>query len=78
LQSETDYALRRILLGQASVMQSLAIMQNSVNRVIATERRVPEPQVFVGGVLFYLCCSVFVATAAVVWNVRRRKTAHGH
>jgi multiple sugar transport system substrate-binding protein len=77
LQSETDLAQRRILLGEATVMQSLQTMEDNVNRVIAAERGVPAAKPLVGSVLFYFLCTLpFVAVAAVRAS-RRRRHAHG-
>ena len=77
LQSETDLAMRRILLGQATIMQSLKIMEGNVNRVIATQRRIPEPELFVGSLLFYFCCGIPAVIAVALWTHRRRKHTDG-
>jgi multiple sugar transport system substrate-binding protein len=76
LQSETDLVMRRILLGQATTMQSLKIMEDNVNRIIALQRSVPEPRPFVGSLLFYLCLGVPTFFAAVMVRHQRRKHAH--
>jgi len=76
LQSETDLLMRRILLGQATTMQSLKIMQENVNRIIALQRSLPEPRTFVGSILFYLSCGIPPVIAAVILRYHRRKRAH--
>jgi multiple sugar transport system substrate-binding protein len=73
LQTETDFMLQRILLGQTTTKQSLRIMQDNVNRAIAEQRRVPEPRRFVGSALFFLSCSVFPIGAAAWWTLKRKK-----
>jgi ABC-type glycerol-3-phosphate transport system substrate-binding protein len=78
LQAETDYALRRILLGHANTGQSLKIMQDHVNRIIANERHIPEAEPFLGSVVFYSSSASLLALVTFLWKSRRRKTRHGH
>ena len=76
LQSQLDLVLRRVLLGQATIHQSLALMQARVNDAIALQRRTPHPVPFVGSVLWYLCCTgTLVATVFIVRSRIRRR--HG-
>jgi multiple sugar transport system substrate-binding protein len=76
LQSETDLAMRRILLGQATTMQSLKIMEDNVNRIIARQRSLPDPKPFVGSMLFYLCCLIPAVLAAVILRYQKRNHTH--
>lgn len=86
LQAETDYALRRILLGQSNIKESLQMMQDNVNRVIANERRLPDARPFIGSVVFYGLTLCLLALAGLLWKSHRRKTVyerepashHGH
>ena len=75
IHSEEDLMMRRILLGRASTMQSLKIMQDNLNRIIATNRRVPHPRPFVGSVLFYICCVAPLAAFGTFWLRRKRNIA---
>jgi multiple sugar transport system substrate-binding protein len=76
LLSEIDLAMRRLHLGQATPLQSLTIMQDNLNRIIAAQRHVPGPATFVGSLFFYLCCAV--PAGAIAALVRRlRKRPHG-
>ena len=76
LQSETDLVMRRVLLGQATALQSLKSMEDNVNRIIRIQRSLPEPRPFVGSVLFYLCCGIPSVFAAVMLRHQRRKRIH--
>jgi multiple sugar transport system substrate-binding protein len=77
LQSEMDEAMRRILLGQATPTQTLKIMEDNVNRVIATARRVPQPERFAGSIMFYLCLGLLVLPGLAILTLRRRRRLHG-
>jgi multiple sugar transport system substrate-binding protein len=76
LQSETDMALRRILLGHTTTRRSLEIMQRNVNRVIAARHEVPTPRHFVGSALFYVCCGIAVLAAFTSWRIKKRRHTH--
>lgn len=78
LQSQMDLAMRRVLLGEATAIQSLKIMQDNVNSIIAIQRRVSEPKPFVGSLLFYLCGGSLIVTPIALWANRRRKHSHGN
>jgi multiple sugar transport system substrate-binding protein len=75
LQSQLDLAMRRILLGRATVMQSLKMMEVNVNASIATQRHVAQPKEFAGSFLFYCCCAVPLIAGAVIWTRSGRKHA---
>jgi multiple sugar transport system substrate-binding protein len=77
LQSQMDLAMRRILLGEATAIQSLKIMQDNVNRIIAIQRRVSEPKLFFGSLLFYLCCVFLIVVPLGLWTHNRRTHADG-
>jgi hypothetical protein len=72
-----DLAMRRILLGEATAIQSLKIMQDNVNRIIAIQRRVSEPKLFFGSLLFYLCCVFLIVVPLGLWTHNRRTHADG-
>jgi multiple sugar transport system substrate-binding protein len=76
LLSQLDLAMRRIQLGQASPIQSLRIMQDNLNTVIARQRQRPEPERFIESLLFYLS-SGLLFLAVCVWILRRRRHLHG-
>ena len=76
LQSQLELAVRRVLLGQATTMQSLKIMDDEVNRNIQTQRRVAEPKRFAGSVMFYLCLTIVATGSLIVWNIRGRRRSH--
>jgi hypothetical protein len=73
IQSQYDLALRRILLGEATTMQSLKIMEENINNVIQEQRALPRRAAFVGSLLFYLCCAAPLVLVALVWTRRRRR-----
>jgi multiple sugar transport system substrate-binding protein len=73
LQSETEFMMQRILLGQMTTRQSLRIMQDNIDREIATQRRVPEARSFVGSALFYLCGIVVPVAAVALWMLRHKR-----
>ncbi len=73
LQSQMDLALRRIHLGQATIHQSLMIMQENVNAAIRAQRYVPIPKPFLGSTLFFLCCAAVALTTAIIFLFRRRR-----
>lgn len=75
LQSQLELAMRRILLGQSTVTQSLKVMELNVNATIALQRHVAHPRAFVGSVPFYVCCSIPLAVIALFWKRSRRN--HG-
>ena len=77
IQSQYDLAMRRILLGEATTMQSLKIMEESINRVIAEQRALSRPEPFIGSLLFYLCCGAPAVVALAVWTRRRGGNAVG-
>ena len=74
LVSQMDLAMRRILLGQASTMQSLRIMEENVNNVIANQHRVPDPRPFVGSLLFYITSGLVAMTLFAAWKRHSRNT----
>jgi len=76
LLSELDYAMRRIHLGQASAIQSLTIMQDNLNSIIARQRRRPQAAQFIGSLPFYLSCGLLILVAQL-WIQRRRRYLHG-
>ena len=75
LLSELDFAMRRIQLGQASPLQSLGVMQENLNRVIARQRTEPQAAQFLGSLPFYLCCLGLVL-AAQFWFRQTRRDRH--
>jgi multiple sugar transport system substrate-binding protein len=77
LHSEMDEAMRRILLAQATPTQTLKIMEDNVNRFIATARRVPQPERFVGSIMFYLSLGLLVLPPLATYALRRRRRLHG-
>jgi multiple sugar transport system substrate-binding protein len=77
LLSEMDLAMRRILLRQASTMQSLKTMQRNINTIIDNQRRTPEPKPFVGGVLFTITSGLAGLALIITWKRRMRKHHHG-
>jgi ABC-type glycerol-3-phosphate transport system substrate-binding protein len=77
LQSQLDLATRRILLDEATTIQSLRIMQQTVNGVLAGQLKKPEPREFVGSILSYLC-AVLVAGTLLIIRTRRRANAARH
>jgi multiple sugar transport system substrate-binding protein len=72
LQSQFELAVRRVLLGHATVSQSLKIMEAEVNTAIRAQRRVAQPKPFVGSVAFLACTGIVVATVSLAWYRRRR------
>ncbi|MGB2958750.1 MAG: sugar ABC transporter substrate-binding protein [Bacteroidota bacterium] len=77
IQSQYDLAMRRILLGEATTMQSLEIMEENINRIIADQRASSRQEPFVGSFLFYICCAAPVVVAGVAWTRRKRGNAVG-
>ena len=77
LLSEMDLAMRRILLGQATTMQSLTTMQRNVNDVIDSQRRRPEPKPFAGSMLFCITTALAVITLLAAWKHHTGKDNHG-
>jgi multiple sugar transport system substrate-binding protein len=77
LLSEMDLAMRRILLGQASTMHALTVMQRNVNNVIGSQRRQPEPRPFIGSMLFYMTIGLAGTTLLAVWKRHRGNNNHG-
>jgi len=73
LQSQLELATRRVLLGEATVKQSLKIMEDEVNRNMQTQRDVPASKPFVGSVMFFLCAALFIVASLSVRNFRRRR-----
>jgi len=73
IQTQLDLALRRILLGQATVMASLKIMQDNLNSAIATQRQISEPRAFVGSALFFACLGAVAIYPLAIWRFGRRK-----
>jgi multiple sugar transport system substrate-binding protein len=73
IQTQLDLALRRILLGQATVMASLQIMEDNLNAAIATQRQISEPKAFVGSVLFFACLGAVAVCPLAIWRFGRRK-----
>jgi ABC-type glycerol-3-phosphate transport system substrate-binding protein len=78
LQSQLDLAMRRVLLGQATVMQSLKIMDANVNATIATQRHTAQPKPFVGSLLFFLSAGILAAGTLVAWKLHRRRSLDEH
>ena len=76
LQSQTDLALRRIHLGQASIHQSVMIMQDNVNAAIQAQRHVPAPKPFIGSVLFFICAAGIALTTLLAIVIRHRRIPH--
>ncbi len=76
LQSQLDLALRRIHLGQATIHQSLTIMQENVNAAIRAQRYVPVPQPFLGSALFFFCAGGAALTILLAVLVHRRRLRH--
>jgi multiple sugar transport system substrate-binding protein len=77
LQSQLDLATRRILLDEATTMQSLRIMQDAVNGVLAEQLIEPRPKKFFGSLLSYLCAGLAVG-ALIIIRTRRRTHAARH
>jgi len=78
LQSQLDLAMRRVLLGQATVMQSLKIMEANVNATIATQRHTAQPKPFVGSLLFFLSAGILAAGTLAAWTLHRRRSLDEH
>ena len=70
LQTQLELAIRRVLLGQMTAMQSLRIMQDNVNGVIQSHRTAPDAVPFFGSVLSYVCGAC--AAGLFLFLVRRR------
>jgi ABC-type glycerol-3-phosphate transport system substrate-binding protein len=75
LLSQIDLAARRLQLGEASAIQSLNLVQNNLNAVIASQQVRPHPAAFWGSLPFYLCCALLVLVVPL-WLHRRRRYAH--
>jgi multiple sugar transport system substrate-binding protein len=73
LQSRFELAMRRVLLHQATVMQSLRVMQDEINGEIRTQRRVPDRRLFPGSVLSVLCVSLCAVGCFSAWRLLGRK-----
>lgn len=78
LQSQLELAVRRVLLGRASVTQSLKAMEDEVNRIIRAEREVPFPRPFIGSVAFFLSGGILFLAPIALLAHRRRKTPHAN
>jgi multiple sugar transport system substrate-binding protein len=80
LQSQTEEAVRRVLLGRATVMESLRLMQDELNREIRAQRAVPVAARFAGSVALFVCCVLLAAAGVAAWwsvrrvSVRRKST----
>jgi multiple sugar transport system substrate-binding protein len=81
LQSRFELAMRRVLLHQATPMQSLRAMQDEINGDIQAQRRVPEQRPFSGSVLSWVCAALgaFVCVSArrLLRMSRQANAAHG-
>ena len=74
--SQLDLAMRRVLLGQATVSQSLKIMQDNLNSVIEKQRQVVHPKPFAGSALFYICMGIAIAGPLTILGLIRRRHRH--
>jgi multiple sugar transport system substrate-binding protein len=61
LQSRFELAMRRVLLHQATAIQSLRAMQEEINGEIQAQRRVPDRRQFAGSILSWLCAALCAA-----------------
>jgi multiple sugar transport system substrate-binding protein len=78
LQSRFELAIRRVLLHEATAMQSLREMQDEVNRDIRAQRRVAPRAEFTGSVLWWVCAaSSFVLSISAGGRLLRRRTRGG-
>jgi multiple sugar transport system substrate-binding protein len=75
LQSRFELAVRRVLLHQATAMESLREMQDEINGEIRSQRRVPRRAEFTGSVLWWLCAGacfgVCVSAGRRLLKIRR-------
>lgn len=75
--TQMDLAMRRVLLGQATVKQSLQMAQDDLNTVMRKQRELVIPRPFAGSALFYIGIAVGIASAATLWGFVRRRLLHG-
>ena len=61
LQSRFELAMRRVLLHQATAVQSLRAMQEEISGEIQAQRRVPDRRQFAGSILSWLCAVLCAA-----------------
>ncbi|MEW6510144.1 MAG: sugar ABC transporter substrate-binding protein [Bacteroidota bacterium] len=77
LQSQLERAMRRVLLGEATVRESLLKMEEEVNNVIRASRQSAVPVPFVGSAVFYLCAASLIGVAGVAWVYGSRRRQRG-
>jgi multiple sugar transport system substrate-binding protein len=73
LQSRFELAMRRVLLHQATAMQSLRAMQEDINGEIRAQHRVPDRRPFSGSVLSWLCVVLCAAVCISAWRSLSRR-----
>jgi len=76
LQSQLERAVGRVLLGRATVAQSLKIMEDEVNGVIREQRAVPRARPFVGSVAFFLSGAILCVVPLAAVAYRRKQNRH--
>ena len=72
LQSQLELAVGRVLLGRATVAQSLKAMEAEVNRIIRAQRDVPVPRPFIGSAAFFLSAGMLILAPVALLAYRRR------
>jgi len=75
LQSRFEAAVRRVLLGEATPIGSLRMMEQEVNRAIRDARDIPREKKFAGSVLSYICVSLGAAVLLLAWRAFARRRA---
>ena len=74
LQSRFELAMRRVLLHQATAMQSLRAMQDEINADIQAQRRTPGRREFFGSLLSWICAALSASVGISLWRLLRRKS----
>ena len=73
LQSRFELAVRRVLLHEATAVQSLRIMQDEINGEIRTQRTHTAARPFAGSVLSWLCAALCAAAFFLAWRLFRKR-----